>query len=115
MPKEFEDKNYIEQHPEAKEQYEAMQKRIEDAKDRLKNDKNLNVIFARQEYSLREGTSLGLDPNKCYLYLKANDEFLRHVRKQVLVQIRIVGKRLGKLVHGCLVERVNSFRHKITI
>ncbi len=77
MPKEFEDKKYMEQHPEAREQYEALQKRIDDAKERLKNDKSLNVIFARQEYSLREGSSLGLDQSKCYLYLKANDEFLK--------------------------------------
>ena len=83
MPKEFDDKKYLEQHPEAKEQYEALQKRIEDAKDRLKNDKSLNVIFARQEYSLREGTSLGLNPDKCYLYLKANDEFLKNAEDRL--------------------------------
>ncbi|MCL5679987.1 MAG: hypothetical protein M1465_01415 [Candidatus Marsarchaeota archaeon] len=83
MPKEFEDKKYMEQHPELKQQMEDLQKRIDDAKDRLKNDKNLNVIFARQEYSLREGASLGLNSEKCYLYLKANDEFLKNAEDRL--------------------------------
>jgi uncharacterized protein YaaR (DUF327 family) len=88
MPKEFEDKKYMEQHPEQKQQMEALQKRIEEAKNRLKNDKNLNVIFARQEYSLREGASLGLEPEKCYLYLKANDEFLKGAEERLKAEYK---------------------------
>ncbi len=76
MPPELEDKKYLEQHPEMKEKAEEMRKRIEDAKGKLKNDRYLNVIFARQEYSLREGSELGLDNSKCYLYIKANDDFV---------------------------------------
>jgi len=88
MPKEFEDKKYMEQHLEQKQQMEALQKRIEEAKNRLKNDKNLNVIFARQEYSLREGASLGLEPEKCYLYLKANDEFLKGAEERLKAEYK---------------------------
>ena len=51
----------------------------EDVKQNLKKlseNKYANVIFVRQKYDLREGGALGLDDNKVYLYLSANDEFL---------------------------------------
>ncbi len=49
----------------------------EEALKKLHDDKLTNVIFSRQEYSLREGSALGLDEKKCYLYLKANNDFLK--------------------------------------
>ncbi len=49
----------------------------EEALKKLHDDKFANVIFSRQEYSLREGAALGLDEKKCYLYLKANGDFLK--------------------------------------
>jgi hypothetical protein len=39
-------------------------------------DKFFNIIFARQEYDLREGGSIGMDAGKIYLYIKASDDFL---------------------------------------
>ncbi|MEM0149645.1 MAG: hypothetical protein QXW10_01995 [Candidatus Micrarchaeaceae archaeon] len=39
-------------------------------------DKFFDVIFARQEYSLREGGAIGMDDSKVYLYLNAGDEFI---------------------------------------
>ncbi|HUC39057.1 MAG TPA: hypothetical protein VL944_02915 [Candidatus Acidoferrum sp.] len=44
---------------------------------KLNTDKEANVIFSRQEYSLRDGASLGLQRGKFYLYIKANDDFLK--------------------------------------
>lgn len=44
---------------------------------KLNDDKQANIIFSRQEYSLRDGTSLGLSNGKSYLYIKANDDFLK--------------------------------------
>ncbi len=53
------------------------------------------VIFARQEYSLRDGAVLGLDEGKVYLYLKANDDFLNKADK--LLESKINGlKRAPK-------------------
>ena len=43
---------------------------------KLRDDKEANIIFSRQEYSLRDGTALGLDSKKYYLYINANDDFL---------------------------------------
>ncbi len=54
-----------------------LDKALDDEKLRaLKDDRLANVIFARQEYSLREGQSVGLDKGRYYLYLKANDDFI---------------------------------------
>jgi hypothetical protein len=46
-------------------------------------DKYYDVIFARQEYSLREGASVGLAPDKVYLYLKAKDEFFPRAEEKL--------------------------------
>lgn len=42
----------------------------------LKQDKNANIIFARQDYQIKDGISLGLEKDKYYLYISANEEFL---------------------------------------
>jgi hypothetical protein len=43
---------------------------------KLKGDEEANVIFARQDYQLRDGIAAGLDRGKVYLYINANDAFL---------------------------------------
>ncbi len=48
----------------------------EEALRKLAADPEKSVIFARQEYGLREGRSMGIDSDDYYLYLKATDEFL---------------------------------------
>ncbi|MCL4372383.1 hypothetical protein M1373_03640 [Candidatus Marsarchaeota archaeon] len=83
MPEELSDKKYLEQHPEAKEKAKELSERINKAKERLKNDPMLNTIFARQEYSLREGSSLGMDQSKCYLYIKASDDFIAKAEQKL--------------------------------
>ena len=49
----------------------------------MKSDKFFDVIFARQEYEILDGASLGLDHDKYYLYLKANDQFLESADKKL--------------------------------
>lgn len=44
---------------------------------KLKNDKEANVIFARQTYMIKDGISVNLDDKKYYLYLSASEEFLQ--------------------------------------
>lgn len=46
-----------------------------EALSKLADNKFSNVIFARQEYYIKDGPSLGAPAGKYYLYLKANDEF----------------------------------------
>ncbi|MCL4373759.1 MAG: hypothetical protein M1360_02655 [Candidatus Marsarchaeota archaeon] len=47
------------------------------------SDKFFDVIFARQEYSLREGPSIGMGEDKVYLYLKANDSFFAKAEEKL--------------------------------
>ena len=42
----------------------------------MKQDKDANIIFARQDYQIKDGISMGLERDKCYLYISANEEFL---------------------------------------
>lgn len=49
----------------------------EEALKKLNSDKEANIIFSRQEFSLRDGASLGLSKEKSYLYINANDDFLK--------------------------------------
>lgn len=43
---------------------------------KLKQDAEANIIFARQDYWLKDGISLGLDREKYYLVISAVEEFL---------------------------------------
>ena len=42
----------------------------------IKKDENATVIFARQDYWIKDGITLGLDRDKYYLVLSAVDAFL---------------------------------------
>lgn len=44
---------------------------------KLKDDPEANIIFARQDYKIKDGASVGLPEDKCYLYLSANEEFMK--------------------------------------
>jgi len=75
-PKEWDDSEYMKAHPEIAEQAAAKKKEIDGTMARLREDKEANLIFARQDYQLRDGIMLGLDREKTYLYLSATDEFV---------------------------------------
>ncbi len=66
--------------------------KIEELKEK---DPYFDVIFARQEYQLVDGDTFSMDPSKCYLYLKANGDFLAKA-----------DEKLKKLLPG--VERAGS-------
>ncbi len=55
---------------------QAIKKQADERLDKLRNDKEANIIFARQDYQLKDGVSLGLEREKTYLYLSAEDSFL---------------------------------------
>ncbi len=63
---------------------------------KLNSDKLANIIFARQEYSLRDGRALGMEDGKYYLYLKANDEFLALAQEKLLKSFKSI-KRASKV------------------
>ena len=43
----------------------------------LEKDRYGGVIFARKEFGLQEGRSFGMNDDNFYLYLKADDDFLK--------------------------------------
>ena len=47
----------------------------------LKEKEESVVIFARQDYLLKDGISLGMDRESSYLYLNATDDFLDKAEK----------------------------------
>ncbi len=56
----------------------------------LKNNQDANVIFARQDYMIKDGISVGLNRDKYYLYLSASDEFLEKADKKLKASIKSI-------------------------
>ncbi|MGB9732539.1 MAG: hypothetical protein ACP5P2_02350 [Candidatus Micrarchaeia archaeon] len=50
---------------------------------KIREDEMANIIFARQDYVIKEGASISLDPSKCYLFLNAQDSFLDKAEKKL--------------------------------
>ncbi len=55
---------------------------------KLREDEMANVIFVRQDYDLRDGASINMDPSKCYLFLKAQEGFLEKAEKKLKESIK---------------------------
>ncbi len=53
----------------------------------MKSDKETNIIFARQDYQIKDGASLGMDLDKCYLYLNANEGFLNDAEPKLVKNV----------------------------
>jgi len=89
-PKEWEDPKFFENHPELKDEAERKIAQVKEALKGLSEDKYANVIFARQSYSLREGSTLALDAKKSYLYLKASEDFLKLAEEKLKSNFKTV-------------------------
>lgn len=76
---------------------------------KLKDDKDANVIFARQDYSIKDGISTSLDPKKYYLYLSASDEFLTSADKKLKIALKSVA-RADKETEDKLIKMVETER-----
>lgn len=96
MPKEWGDAKYRKEHPEMAQQIEQKEKEISEAVDRLKNDKEANIIFARQDYQLKDGIGLGLDRDKSYLYLSADDSFLEGAEAKLKKSFKSIARADGE-------------------
>ncbi len=75
----------------------------------LKNDEQANVIFARQDYLIKDGLSLGLEREKCYLYLNATDEFLEKAGKKLKASIKSI-ERAPPEKEAQIIEDIESER-----
>jgi hypothetical protein len=75
----------------------------------LKEDPMMNIIFARQDYVLKDGISLGLDRNKSYLYLKADDSFFGLAEKKLKENVKSA-ERVEEDTERKIIESIDSER-----
>lgn len=79
--------------------------------EKIRNDRYANIIFARQSYVLKDGSSLGMDPGKYYLYLKAGDEFFKDSEEKLKKEIPSI-KRLDPESEKKVVDIINEEESK---
>ncbi|EQD46789.1 hypothetical protein B2A_08740 [mine drainage metagenome] len=88
IPSSKDDKPLKEMTDEEKKAAEDRDKMVKENLDKIKQEYG-DLIFARQEYSIRDGAMLGLDESKTYLYLKANEDLLN--KADSILENRIKG------------------------
>lgn len=79
--------------------------------EKLKDDEKANVIFARQDYWIKDGISLGLDREKCYLVLSAVDTFLEKAEPKLKENIPSI-KRADPDLEAKIVEQMDKERNE---
>jgi hypothetical protein len=77
----------------------------------IRNDKYANIIFARQSYVIKDGSSLGMDAKKYYLYLKAGDEFFKDAEEKLKKEIASI-KRSDADTEKKIIAIINEEENK---
>ncbi len=77
----------------------------------IRNDKYANIIFARQSYVIKDGSSLGMDAKKYYLYLKAGDEFFKDAEEKLKKEIASI-KRSDADTEKKIITIINEEENK---
>ena len=79
---------------------------------KLKEDKEANIIFARQDYRIKDGISMDMDREKSYLCISANQEFLDNGEEKLKKRIeglqRADEKTENKVIEIIETERTQS-------
>jgi len=91
-PKEWDDDKFVKAHPEMAQEIAQKKKEVEDAVNKLRNDKEANIIFARMDYQLRDGISMSLDREKSYLYLSGDEAFLNGAEQKLKKNLKSIGR-----------------------
>ncbi len=107
IPEQWNKEDYLEKHPELKEQAEELNKKRAEALERIKSDKDLNTIFAREQCELKEGTYYGFEDDKYYLYIKANEDFLDRADDIFKRKFKTI-KRADSEKEGAVIKRLND-------
>ncbi len=76
--------------PEQKKEIEERDKKVAEAHKMLDESPKGRFIFSRQEYSLRDGASLGLKSDTSYLYLSANEDFLKGAEERFKIEFKTI-------------------------
>jgi hypothetical protein len=74
---------------------------------KIKADRLANIIFARQNCTLKDGVSLGLDRDKFYLCIKSGEDFLKDVEEKLKAEIPGI-KRATKEVEDKVIAAVDE-------
>ncbi len=111
MPKKWDDKDVSMLNPEDKAEAEKIKKQIDDALVKLKTDRDLNTIFARQDYMLKDGVSVGMDREKTYLYLSADDTFLKDAEPKLKKSIASI-QRAEENVEKQIIDTIDKERQQ---
>lgn len=77
----------------------------------LKGDAEANVIFARQDYQVKDGLALSLEREKYYLILSAADDFLEKADKKLKEHIPSI-KRVEPELEKKIIATVESERQQ---
>ncbi len=83
----------------------------EDDLAKLKEDPEANIIFARQDYWIKDGVSLGLDREKVYLIISAVDDFLNKAEDKLKKEVPDM-KRVPSDVELKIVGEIEKERNK---
>ena len=110
IPSSKDDKPSKEMTEEERREAAEREKRIQENLRKVREEYS-DIIFARQEYSLRDGVTLGLDSDKVYLYLKANEDFLNKADKLLASKINGL-KRTPNDVEGKVIAVIKEEEDK---
>ncbi|MDE1860898.1 MAG: hypothetical protein KGH72_04255 [Candidatus Micrarchaeota archaeon] len=77
----------------------------------IRKDEQANVIFARQDYQIKDGLSLGLERERCYLIISATDDFLDKADKKLKASVPGI-KRVDPELEKRIVATVEDERHE---
>ncbi len=78
---------------------------------KIREDKEANIIFARQDYIVKDGASLSLDKNKYYLYLHATEDFLNLAEKKLKEAIPSI-QRIDPETEKKIIETIDDERRR---
>ena len=76
----------------------------------LEADPYAESSFAKKGYKIKEGSVLGQDGKKLYLYFKADEEFLKKAEEK----LKGLVKKTEKKVAGEIIEKLNEEENQAT-
>lgn len=79
--------------------------------EKIRNDKEANVIFVRQDYLIKDGASLSLDRGKYYLYIHAIDDFFKLAEKKLKETVPSI-QRVDAITEKKIIETIDEERTK---
>lgn len=90
--------------------YECENSKKKDLTKILEEDPYAEDSFARVGYKLKEGKVIEQDEGKCYLYIKANEDFIKKAEEK----LKDLVKECEKEVSQKIIDRINEEENQAT-